>query len=267
MKENSIGILDSGFGGLTAMRHIRSLLPFENIIYFGDTARLPYGNKSPETIQRYCEENISFLIEKNIKILVLACHTACTTALEHVKNNFSLPVVAIMEQGITEAVLSTRSQKIGVLGTRTTINSNVYQERLKLQLPNASIYGVACPLFVPLVEEGFNEHHIAPLIVKEYLDPLKDKGIDTLLLGCTHYPLLLSHLQKEVGASVSLIDPAIRCAQETKQLLASLNLLNLSNQSPRYTFYVSDDPEKFRILGEIFLQHSIDNISCIHFQK
>jgi glutamate racemase len=267
MKENSIGIFDSGFGGLTAMRHIRSLLPAENIIYFGDTARLPYGNKSPDTILRYSEENISFLIEKKIKILVIACHTACTAALDHLRKQFNIPIIGIMEQGIEEAVLSTRSQKIGVLGTRTTIASNVYQHRLKLHLPKAAVYGIACPLFVPLVEEGFNDHHIASLIVKEYLEPLKDKGIDTLLLGCTHYPLLLPLLQKGIGESVCLIDPAAPCAKETKRLLASLDLLNPQTEGPRYEFYVSDDPEKFRSFGKIFLQHPIDHISCVHSSK
>jgi glutamate racemase len=260
MKRNSIAIFDSGFGGLTAMRHIRALLPQENIIYFGDTARLPYGNKSPETLFNYCVENVSFLLEQQIKVLVIACHTACTTALGRLKDRYPIPIIGIMEQGIEEVVQSTRTQKIAIIGTRTTIASHVYQQCIREKLPSAEIHAIACPLFVPLVEEGFCDHPIAALIVKEYFSPLQNSGIDTLLLGCTHYPLLQSLIRKELGDAVVLIDPAIGCAEKTRQLLVDHALLNTGQESPQYTFYVSDDPEKFRVLGQTFLNCPIDTI-------
>lgn len=263
MKRSRIGIFDSGFGGLTAMRRIRELLPHENIIYFGDTARLPYGNKSPDTIAAYCIENVSFLLEQEIKILVVACHTACTAALDLLRKTFPLPIIGIMEQGIEEAILKTQTQKIAILGTRTTIASGAYQQRIRERLPLAEIHAIACPLFVPLVEEGYIDHPMTSLIIKEYLTPLKDKQIDTVLLGCTHYPLLQPLLQKELGQSVTFIDPAFRCASQTRQLLSSMDLLHSQTNAPHYAFFVSDDPEKFRLLGKAFLNCPIEDISCV----
>ena len=263
LKSYSIAIFDSGFGGLTAMRHIRTLLPKENILYFGDTARLPYGNKSPDTIFNYCVENVSFLLKQKIKILVIACHTACTTSLHRLKQHYSIPIVGIMEQGIEEVVRATRSQKIGIAGTRTTIASHVYQQHIQDLLPAAEIHAIACPLFVPIVEEGLFDHSIASLMIHEYFSPLRIAAIDTLLLGCTHYPLLYTLMQKELGDEVILIDPAIGCAEKTRQLLTETNLLNEGKEPPQEIFYVSDDPEKFRLLGKTFLNCPIDNIACI----
>jgi glutamate racemase len=228
---------------------------------------LPYGNKSPDTIAAYCIENISFLIDQQIKILVVACHTACTAALDRLRETFDLPIIGIMEQGIEETVLSTHTQKIAILGTRTTIASGVYQHRIQEHCPSAKIYAIACPLFVPLIEEGYIDHPIATLVVKEYLHPLKDKEIDTLLLGCTHYPLLQHLLQQELGSSVAVIDPALRCARQLRRFLEDRDLLNCQTTLPQYTFYVSDDPEKFRSLGKSFLLCPIKDISCIRIAK
>lgn len=258
-----IGIFDSGFGGLTAMRQIIELLPQENVIYFGDTARLPYGNKSPTAISTYCLENASFLDRMQIKVLVVACHTACTAALEQLRLALSIPVIGIMEQGIEEAVACTRTQKIAIAGTRATIASHAYQEGIQQRLPSAEIHAIACPLLVPLVEEGYIDHVIASLAIQEYFGPLKGTEIDTLLLGCTHYPLLKAVMQQELSDAVILIDPAKRCAETIASLLTDLDLLNQQITPGFHTFYVTDDPEKFQHLGQIFLNAPIHDISCV----
>ncbi|HEY2810198.1 MAG TPA: glutamate racemase [Rhabdochlamydiaceae bacterium] len=260
MNLDNIAILDSGFGGLTAMRHIRALMPNENIIYFGDTAHLPYGNKSPQTIVNYCLENIPFLLDKGIKILVIACHTACTAALPIVRKHFNILIVGIIEQGIEQAVQATQNQRIGVLGTRTTIASGVYQRQIQLLSPQAEIHALACPLFVPFVEEGYTDHPITSLMIADTLRPIKNKNIDTLLLGCTHYPLLEPLIQREFKNSVNIIDPAKGCALKTRQLLAENQLLNPQQTSPNYTFYVTDDPDKFRQLGKTFINYPIETV-------
>lgn len=263
MKKNSIGIFDSGFGGLTAMKQIRALLPNENILYFGDTARLPYGNKSAETIRGYCQENITFLLSQKIKVLVIACHTACTTALEHLKEICSIPMIGITENGIREVAKVTKTKQIAVVGTHRTITSGVYQQRIQETLPSAKVYGIACPLFVPLVEEGYIDHPITSLIIKEYLSVLKNNPIDTVLLGCTHYPLLEPLLQKELGPSITLIDPALSCAEQTRTFLNEMDWLNPQIDPPLYTFFVSDDPEKFQRLGQAFLNYPIEKVQPI----
>ncbi len=262
-KEQSIGIFDSGFGGLTAMRVLRQLLPQENIVYFGDTARLPYGNKSADTIIRYCLENASFLIDQQVKVLLIACHSACTAALDPLRSSFEIPILSISEPGISEVVKATRSNKIGILGTRATISSGVYQQQIQTALPHASIYSVACPMFVPLVEEGFVDHGVSEIIAREYLQPLIHHHVDTVLLGCTHYPLLQPLLQRLLGDDVTLIDPAHSCALETLQLLHDRDWLNPQTTPSQYTFYASDDPDKFRHLGQTFLDLPIEKV----FQK
>lgn len=248
-----IGIFDSGFGGLTVMRHIQALLPFEEILYFGDTAHLPYGNKSAKTITKYCLESSAFLIEKGIDVLVIACHSACSAALSSLRAHFSIPIIGIIEYGLSE--IPQDAKTIAILGTRATINAGLYAKRIQEQSPHAQILPIACPLFVPLVEEGYCEHPIASLAVKEYLQPLQEKRVDAVILGCTHYPLLKNAIA-QVLVDVPLIDPAIACALALSQ--SAPKHLIISKEKPRPTFYVSDDPEKFRSLGEIFLKESID---------
>ena len=259
----SIGIFDSGFGGLTVMRALRTLLPHENIIYFGDTARLPYGSKSPETILRYSLENAAFLADLGIKILVIACNTACSAALEEVRKKFPLPVVGITEQGVEEVFRLFPEGKVGILGTRATIASEVYQKEILSRTSALELLALSCPLFVPLVEEGYIEHPMSTLIVQESLRSLKESGIQGLLLGCTHYPLLRAAIQQEIGPDVLLIDPAHACAAKTRALLEENNLLNPQTASPHYQFFVSDDPGKFRLHGKSFLDFPIDHV----FQK
>jgi glutamate racemase len=259
-----IGIFDSGFGGLTVMRAIRNLLPHENILYFGDTAHLPYGNKSPETILRYSLENTSFLMNLGIKLLVIACHTACSAALNQIQHTLHIPVIGVVLPAVEQTIQKTKTQKIAVLGTRGTIASGIYQSELQKRLPHAEIAAIACPLFVPLVEEGFIQHPLTEMTVREYLHSLHDRQIDTLLLGCTHYPLLHTAIQNEMGACVFLVDPAMSCAETVRDLLIQQHLKNAEQKIPEYKFYASDGPEQFRTLGKAFLNYPIEHVSSVH---
>ncbi len=260
LRAQPIGILDSGFGGLTVMRALRTQLPHENILYFGDTARLPYGGKSAETITRYATECTSFLIQQGVKALVVACHSACSAAFDTLHQHFSIPIIGIVDEGVEEVVRLGEPKQVAIIGTRATISSGVYQHALQMSLPHAQIYALACPLFVPLVEEGYIEHEITALTVREYLRPLRDKNLDAILLGCTHYPLLETLIQKELGTQVRVIDPAASCAQKTQRVLAEKAMLNPNTTPPNYNFFVSDDPEKFRLLGPNYLNHPIEEV-------
>lgn len=258
-----IAIFDSGFGGLTVVRALRQLLPNENLIYFGDTARVPYGEKSPETIRRYARENASFLITMRIKLLIIACNTVCTCALEELRGAFPLPIIGISEQGVDAIVKQSNTNKVIVLGTRATIASNVYQREISKRLPHAEIKAMPCPLWVPLVEEGYIEHPLTKMAVNTYLHAFRDQTPYSVLLGCTHFPLLQSQIQKELGDDVPLVDPAPFCALEAKRVLTQDHLLNQTSGLARHQFFVTDDPEKFRLLGKIFLNYPIDNITLV----
>jgi len=256
-----IGILDSGFGGLTVMRPIRTLLPCEEILYLGDTARLPYGEKSPKAIAQYCVENTSFLLDKGIRVLVIACHSACSAALDIVRAQFSIPIIGIIEHGLE--ALSQDAQQIAILGTRATINAAFYEKRIRTRCPKATIFPIACPLFVPLVEEGYCDHPIATVVANEYLHPLKEKTLDAVVLGCTHYPLLANTIARTL-TKTALIDPALSCAEALHRLLNAKDLRQTKQSTGSCTFYVSDDPNKFRALGKIFLQEPIENVLSTH---
>lgn len=253
----SIGVFDSGVGGLTVMQQIVRSLPEESIVYFGDTARLPYGGKSPETIVRYSIENSIFLMQQNIKVLVIACHTASSHAADKLKQIFNIPVVGVIEPSAEKAVQVTRNRRIAVLGTRGTINSGVYQREIQLRLSDAHVTAIPCPLFVPLVEEQLAGHEAAKLIVKEYLAPLHKQHVDTVLLGCTHYPMLRALIEAELGSDVSIVDPAVTCAERVSEILHTQQWHTKERpnegQVQQYKYYVSDDPEKFRKLGCEFL--------------
>lgn len=261
-KVSSIGIFDSGFGGLTVMRALMNELPHENIIYFGDTARLPYGNKSAETIRSYSRENAQFLLSHKIKLLVIACHTACSYALEELAASLSIPVIGVIPPSVDLLVNLPKKQKIAILGTRGTIASGIYNTRIQAVLPSSEIFSVACPFFVPLVEEGYTDHPLTHLAVQEYLRPLVDKDLDALLLGCTHYPLLAKAIQKLLP-KVTLIDPGIACAAKARKVLTETDQLNSQTTSPHLQFFVSDDPEKFRYLGKEFLNQEIPSVHLI----
>jgi len=260
MTSNSIGIFDSGFGGLTVMKAICHLLPYENILYFGDTGRLPYGTKSKETILRYSFENAEFLLNKGIKILVVACHTACSFALAELEQKLSIPVIGVTTPAVEHISKTSSSGHIAVLGTHGTIRSGMYEKTFLELFPQASITSIPCQLLVHLVEEGYIDHPITDAALHEYLEPLQSKQIDTLLLGCTHFPLLQEQIEKLISSNIRVIDPAEYCAQSVKTLLENGNLLNDSTATPHYEFFVSDDPEKFQTLGTRFFGQPLKNV-------
>ncbi|MBS0627521.1 MAG: glutamate racemase [Verrucomicrobia bacterium] len=265
MKRASIGIFDSGFGGLTVMNAVKNLLPHEDIIYFGDTANLPYGNKSVEAISGYCVKNTEFLLSLGIKLLIMACHTACASSYDLIENMSPIPVVGVINPSLDLIKKHAKTGKVALLGTRRTIQSEVYQKLIASTLPQSEVTSIACPLFVPIVEEGYANHPIAESIVQEYLEPLKEKQIEALLLGCTHYPLLQKFIQKRLHPSTILIDPSIECARQTQEILQSRNLLNENTDEPNYTFYVSDDTEKFQLFGKNFFPHPMKKVISTQF--
>lgn len=261
----AIGIFDSGFGGLTVLSAIQEVLPFEDCIYFGDTARLPYGNKSPETIRRYCIENAQFLLKYNIKLLVIACNTACASSFEEIQKICPIPVIGVIRAGVKGVTSLDDVQRIGILGTRATIDSKIHEKLLQKELPHSSIINIACPLFVPLVEEGYVDHPLTKMVMNEYLRPLKENNVDTVLLACTHYPLLERDLRRELGKDIRLVNPAQNCAKEIETLLKEKGLLKISKNEPIYQFFATDDPEKFRFFGTKFLRKNIEARIATYF--
>lgn len=263
MSNASIGIFDSGFGGLTVMRAIKKALPKENLIYFGDTARLPYGEKSAEAIQKFSLENAEFLRNLGVKLIVVACSTACSVALDLLTESFDIPVVGMIDPAVEYLNGKVGLGAILVLGTRRTILSGVYQRKILAEFPKNETIPIACPLFVPLVEEGFFDHPLAELAAAEYLEAHLEKKIDAAMLACTHYPLLGTVLQKIFEKETLLIDPGESCAKHVARLLQKNNLLNQTKEEPRCKFYVSDDPEKFKKIGQIFLHSSMPDVELI----
>jgi glutamate racemase len=256
-----IGVFDSGIGGLTVAHELMRQLPGESILYVGDTARVPYGPKSPETVRRYSREIGGFLCEQGVKVVVVACNTATAHALEALRAELPVPVVGVVEPGARAAVAASRSRHIGVIGTAGTINSFAYERAIRALAPDAVITSRACPLLVPLVEEGWIEHEVTRLVAHEYLQPLANAGVDTLVLGCTHYPLL----KGIVGAMmerVRLIDSAEQTAHEVRQLLASRRLLGTAS-SPAHRFFATDAPNQMLRLGQRFLGESIERVETL----
>jgi glutamate racemase len=263
MEGHSIGMFDSGLGGLTVMQQLVKVLPFEDVVYFGDTARLPYGTKSPETVVRYSMENAQFLIQKNIKLLVIACNTASAHALDHLQQHVQIPVMGVIDPGAESALKATNNGRIGVLGTRGTIDSQCYQKAI-LKLDSMSqVFPVACPLLVPLVEENCVDHPVTRMIIHEYLKPLKEQQIDTLLLGCTHYPLLKHLICEEMGEAVTIVDSARSCAEKIGGILSKEGMHNTMKQEPLYRYFVSDDPKRFQSLGSAFLGIPISQVESV----
>lgn len=264
MTRDQIGMFDSGLGGLTVMREVKKSCPQENIVYFGDTARIPYGNKSPETVIRFSIESSIFLMEQQIKVLVIACNTATSYAITRLRNIFNIPIIDVIGPGAEKAAQVTRNKRIAVLGTRGTVMSGAYQREIEKRLESPFVLPVACPLFVPLVEEKFLDHPATHLIVREYLKPLKESRIDTVLLGCTHYPVLKELIQKELGSEVTIVDSASTCAEKVAQVLKEQRLSRNDPKPASYRFFVSDDPEKFKVLGESFLGEKIHYVESIN---
>jgi glutamate racemase len=248
-----IGVFDSGIGGLTVAREIFSLLPNESVVYFGDTARVPYGPKSPATVLRYSREAAAFLMSKDIKALVIACNTATAHAAEALSKDLPVPVIGVVEPGARTAARSTQSGRIGVIGTAGTIASGAYDLAVRRLVNDARVYAQPCPLFVPLIEEGWQNHDATRLVANEYLAPLHEVDIDVLILGCTHYPLLASVIQDVLGDSVRLVDSAHETAIELRQLLKDRMQLRSDTSQPDHLFYASDSPMRFREVGSRFL--------------
>lgn len=266
MREKPIGIFDSGVGGLTVLKEISKLLPNESIIYLGDTARVPYGIRSSETVVKYSIECANFLHKKGIKILVVACNTSSSVSLDILKEKLPIPVIGVIIPGVKAALKTTKKGKIGVIGTEATVRSQSYTKRIKEINPAIEVVSKPCPLFVPLVEEGILEGEIAELVIDRYLKEIKESGIDTLILGCTHYPLLKKSIQQYMDG-IKLVDSAEEVAIEVKEMLKELNLLNEEGGKSFKTFYVTDDPERFKKIGEIFLNYGIEKIFKVSLEE
>ena len=266
MVERPVGVFDSGVGGLTVVSQLFSILPQEDIIYFGDTAHLPYGSKSKEAVTRYSLDIANFLKAEKVKIIVVACNTASSFALSSLRENIEIPVIGVIEPGAQAAIDTTRNFKIGIIGTEGTIKSRAFEEAVRRIDKNVEVFSQACPLFVPLVEEGWLEEPETSQIAEKYLSPLKDKGIDTLILGCTHYPLLKELLLRIMGQEVSLIDTAEATAKAVERKLGEKNLLRKGNRKAVYKFFVSDDPEKFLQLGRRFLGKNIEKAERVNLE-
>ncbi len=251
--QKAIGIFDSGIGGLTVLKELMAALPLENTIYLGDTARVPYGIRSPETVTRYSFENTQFLLSQEIKMLVVACNTASAVSLDAVKKEFPLPVIGVLEPGARAAAAATRTKKIGIIGTEATIGSGAYERAITRLGPDIQVISKACPLFVPLAEEGWVDNDVAELVSERYLAFFRTSGIDTLVLGCTHYPLLKKVIGKAVGPGITLIDSATETAKEVAVVLDKLKWQRPGQGVAERRYFVTDTPARFEKLGKLFL--------------
>ena len=269
-KNAPIGVFDSGVGGLTVAREIMRQIPNERIVYFGDTARVPYGSKSKDTVIKYSRQIIRFLQTENVKAIVIACNTASAFAIDTMQQEFDLPIIGVVKPGAKVAAATTQNGKIGLIGTEGTINSGVYVEFIKSFKPDVQVVGKACPLFVPIVEEGMLHDVITDQVAARYLESLKNKDIDTLIMGCTHYPLLRSTIGKILGDSVNLVNPAYETAIELKRVLEKENLANVcevDSPSSMYRFYVSDAAEKFKAFANSILPYDITMTKQIDIEQ
>lgn len=259
----SIGIFDSGVGGLTVCRKIAEALPNESLVYLGDTARVPYGSKSGATVVRYARACASMLIQRNIKMLVVACNTASAFALETLQDSLAIPVIGVVEPGARAACARTQTGRVGVIGTHGTVSTGSYEKIILSLRPDCRVFSKGCPLFVPFAEEGWTEGPAIREVARTYLGDLLPNGIDTLVLGCTHYPLLSGVISEITGESVSLVDSAEETARAVASTLTSQALLNPSGTGGTHTFLVSDAPDRFRETGERFFGYSLDRVEWV----
>ena len=262
-----IGVFDSGIGGLTVVKHLRDLLPHEDIVYFGDTARVPYGTKSEDVVKRFAFEDSHFLLEHDVKMIVVACNTVGSTAIHLLENHLNVPVIGVMQPGADASVNKTKNKKIGVIGTSTTIRSEKYKQRIYELDSHINVVDQACPLFVPLVEEGFFEDEATHLIARQYLEKFIENHVDTLILGCTHYPMLKNTIQRIVGENVIMVDSGEETAKFVKKYIESNNLGTSKSVKSKLKIYVSDLPHKFQEIAERFLQNSLSHIETIDFEQ
>ncbi len=255
-----IGVFDSGLGGLTVVKEIAHALPNERVVYFGDTAHVPYGNKSKETIIRFSTRIVTVLLKYKVKMVVVACNTASSLALETIQRKFSVPIIGVIEPGVRKAVASTRNKKVGIIATQSTIKSGRYVSKILGLDSHIAVTSRACPLFVPLVEEGWFDHPVTVSVAQEYLKDIKRAKVDTLILGCTHYPLLKGVLGRVVGPKVNLVDSATEVAGAVKDILVRKGLLRMALKPARHIYLVSDEPELFKRLAVRFLGNGVKNV-------
>jgi len=259
-QNGSIGVFDSGVGGLTVLREIARALPNEDCVYLGDTARLPYGNKSRDTVTKFALKNSGFLVSLGIKFLVIACNTAASAGLEAVKESFDVPTTGVIKPEALRAARNTKNGKVGVIGTRSTIASGAYENAIHQNDSSITVITKPCPLFVPLAEEGWFNEEVTRMVAERYLSDLIREEIDTLVLGCTHYPLLKGVIAETMGRDVALIDSAVPIAREVRDTLESMGMLRENNPQRRLTYYVTDDPKIFSSVGESFLGFALDDV-------
>lgn len=264
-ERESIGIFDSGVGGLTVFRRVSECLPNEPVIYFGDTARVPYGTKSADTVIRYARSCVNILMERGVKFLVIACNTASAFALDTLQEELDIPVLGVVEPGAAAAAAATRNKRIGVIGTAGTIASGMYPLRIQNLAPDVQVFTKACPLLVPLAEEGWISGEVPSLTVRTYLGDLLEKGIDTLVLGCTHYPLLKDTIAEAVGPDIRLIDSAEATATVVAEVVQRLGMADCGGEKPEHRFLVSDAPENFARIGRRFLGYEIGDVEWVDF--
>lgn len=257
-----IGVFDSGIGGLSVVRRLWERLPDESLVYFGDTARLPYGTKSPETVQRFSIENTMFLLKRGVKMVVVACHTSSAVALPILQKRFELPIVGVVEGGARAAVARTRTGRIGIIGTRATIRSGAFEQAIRRLGPEMQVVSQACPLFVPIVEEGWAGTPVARTVAEEYLAPLERARVDAVILGCTHYPLLAAALGAVLGDGVTLIDPAEETAAQVSEMIAGRSP-GPSSGPAQHAFFLSDVPATFEEVGRRFLGRDLGPVERI----
>ena len=264
-----VGVFDSGVGGLTVAREIMRQLPNENLVYFGDTARVPYGSKSRDNIIRYSRQIIHFLKTKGVKAIVIACNTASALALDVVREESDIPIIGVVEPGARAALQITQTKKIGVIGTEATVQSAMYGKIIKGLDPTVSVIGKACPLFVPLVEEGFAKHKVTEEIIDYYLASMKESDIDSLILGCTHYPLLRSRIRAYLGDKIQLVNPASATAMDLKYILKESGMENAGKEGEHatYSFYVSDAADKFKQFANSILPYDIETTQQINIEE
>ena len=270
LKNLPIGVFDSGVGGLTVAREIMRQIPNERIVYFGDTARVPYGSKSKETVTKYSRQIVRFLETQNVKAIVIACNTASAYALEQIEKEIKVPIIGVVKPGAVTAARATQNGKIGVIATEGTIQSEIYTQYIKELKQDASVIGKACPLFVPLVEEGLLEDPVTDEIAQRYLSVLIDSGIDTLILGCTHYPLIRSTVGRVMGERVTLVNPAYETAIELKRLLEEHQMLQ--DEKPalgtnQYQFFVSDGADKFQQFANNIFKYGVLAVKQINIEE
>jgi glutamate racemase len=262
-----IGIFDSGLGGLTVTREVFKLLPNEDVIYFGDTGRYPYGPRSKDIIIEFSRQDTKFLLEQDVKLIVVACNTASAQALDEIRSYYEVEMIGVIEPGAVSAIRATKNGKVGIIGTAGTISSDSYARTINKLDPKIKVFSMACPLFVPLVEEGYLDKQATYLIAEDYLSSFKTNGIDTLILGCTHYPLLKEVIHKVLGNHIVLVDSAEETAQMVYQKLLELDLMRAKTADIQHKFYVSDFPERFHQVAKHFLGDQIQNVIRVDITK